>query len=548
MRRLLTRKAVVSVLSVLLLLIIAGAVVGALVATHVIRIGSQSDSGTETGPDAGQTTSPSAPTGIPAPPTPCSTPDDIPSSAKGTFMDPTTWMDMTDFNCTFTSETVGDLPLVGLNASWDDSARANSQVPPLNKPWGSYTDRPIRGVNLGGWLSLEPFITPSLFRYDLNKKVVDEYSLCKHLGKDAQKTLEGHYSTFVTEQDFKHIAEAGLDHVRIPFSYWAVKIYSDDPYVLGTSWRYLLRGIEWARKYGLRVNLDPHAVPGSQNGWNHSGRQGSVGWLKGPDGKKNSDRSLEIHDQLSKFFAQDRYKNVVAFYGLVNEPANALSTDTLAEWTNNAYKLIRKNGVKAVQVFSEGLRGMDMWVGEVSNYDNTLAIDAHEYTIFDSGLIKMKHAEKIKFACSTFGEQIESSMSKSGFGPTMVGEWSQADTDCAEYLNGVGTGARWSGSFGGSSGPGCPTEDSKCDCDKANANPADFSAGYKRFLQTWAEAQMSAFEKSWGWFYWTWKTEAAYLWSYEAGLEGKILPAVAYEPEFNCSRSIPDFGDLPEYY
>lgn len=31
---------------------------------------------------------------------------------------------------------------------------------------------------------------------------------------------------------------------------------------------------DWARKYGLRVELDLHSVPGSQNGLNHSGRIG----------------------------------------------------------------------------------------------------------------------------------------------------------------------------------------------------------------------------------------------------------------------------------
>jgi aryl-phospho-beta-D-glucosidase BglC (GH1 family) len=30
------------------------------------------------------------------------------------------------------------------------------------------------------------------------------------------------------------------------------------------SWKYFFRAIVWARKYGLRINLDLHAVPGSQ--------------------------------------------------------------------------------------------------------------------------------------------------------------------------------------------------------------------------------------------------------------------------------------------
>lgn len=30
--------------------------------------------------------------------------------------------------------------------------------------------------------------------------------------------------------------------------------------------RYILRVLQWARKYGLRVYLDLHTIPGSQNG------------------------------------------------------------------------------------------------------------------------------------------------------------------------------------------------------------------------------------------------------------------------------------------
>ena len=37
---------------------------------------------------------------------------DIPDDAGGTWMDSTSWLDMTGMNCTFTSETVGDLPLL----------------------------------------------------------------------------------------------------------------------------------------------------------------------------------------------------------------------------------------------------------------------------------------------------------------------------------------------------------------------------------------------------------------------------------------------------
>ena len=271
---------------------------------------------------------------------------DIPEAAKGTYLDPFTWYTTTDFNVTYTNETFGGLPIMGLNSTWDDSKSANSYTPPISTAWGSYADLPVRGVNLGGWLSLEPFITPSLFNYDSKLGIIDEWTLTSYLGASgAQATLEKHYATFVTEQTFIDIANAGLDHVRIPFSYWAVTTYDGDPYVFRTSWRYLLRGIEWARKHGLRINLDVHGLPGSQNGWNHSGRQGTIGWLNGTDGDLNAQRSLDIHNQLAQFFAQDRYKNIIAFYGLVNEPKMvSLNTDDVVNWTVSAYEIVRQGG------------------------------------------------------------------------------------------------------------------------------------------------------------------------------------------------------------
>ena len=457
---------------------------------------------------------------------------------------------MTDFNCTFTSEKVGNLSIVGLNSTWDDSKQANPNVPALNKPWGSYESNPIRAVNLGGWFSLEPFITPSLFDYDLSLGVVDEYTLCAHLGPEkAAATLEKHYATFITEQDFVEIAAAGLSHVRIPFSYWAVTTYPGDPYVLGVSWRYLLRAIEWARKHGIRVNLDLHAVPGSQNGWNHSGRSGKINWIIGTDGAANAQRSLDIHDQLSTFFAQDRYKNVVAIYGLVNEPGITIPQSQLADWTASAIKIISDNGVAATISFSEALRGLPAWQGELQGHGNGLVVDVHEYVIFDTNMIVFDHAKKVSFVCSIFQEQIAASLDTStGFGPTMVGEWSQADTDCAQWVNGVGSGARWTGNFSSKTTPYCPTGDDQCSCALANQPVSSYSDDYKTFLLTFAEAQMSTYETGWGWFYWTWKTENAPLWSYQAGLQGGFMPPVAYKRSFSCSDAVPSFGSLPEYY
>ncbi|KAK4976605.1 hypothetical protein LTR28_007747, partial [Elasticomyces elasticus] len=483
---------------------------------------------------------------------------DIPASARGTVLDPFTWYDTTDFNVTYTAATVGGLSIMGLNSSWDDSAQANPKVPALKDAW-QYGTMPIRGVNLGGWLSIEPFITPSFFKgYSTRDNVIDEWTLSSKLGPTkAKSTIEQHYSSFVSERTFAEIQAAGLDHVRIPFSYWAITTYSGDPYVPLTSWRYLLRGIEWARKYGLRVKLDLHGAPGSQNGWNHSGRQGPIDWLNGTHGALNGQRTLDLHDQLSTFFAQPRYRNLVTMYGLVNEPRMVvLDTNTVLEWTTSAINIIRKNNITAVIVFGDGFMGLDKWRGELQGHDNLL-LDVHQYVIFNTDQIALDHSDKINFACGGWTAQtLRSQNTATGFGPTMCGEWSQADTDCAVYLNNVGIGSRWEGTLnmastpgGSSSGsvlsPTCPTRNNpRCTCDGANADPSAWSDAYKKWLLQFAEAQMTSFEKGWGWFYWTWQTESAPQWSWKAGLATGTLPSKAYERSFNCSSTIPSYAGL----
>ncbi|KAG9251456.1 glycoside hydrolase superfamily [Emericellopsis atlantica] len=477
--------------------------------------------------------------------------DSIPEKWRNTYLDPWSWETTSGFNVTFTDEMVGDLPIMGLDSEWDDSKRANDNVPPLNKAWGSYVKKPARGVNLGGWFTIEPFITPSLFQYPSDKGVIDEYTLSKQLGASKSEVIEKHYATFITEKDFQEIAEAGLDHVRIPYSYWAVEIYDSDPYLYRTSWRYLLRAIEWARKYGLRVNLDLHSAPGGQNGWNHSGREGPIGWLKGDDGQLNGQRSLDIHDRLSKFFAQDRYKNIITHYGLVNEPKmTSLDTDDVIQWTEKAYKMVRDNGVDAFVIFGDGFMGLDNWQGLMTGYDD-LVLDVHQYVIFNLDLLAFTHQKKIQYACKGWTDQAELSMDPTqGYGPTLFAEWSQADTDCQPLLNGGVKGSRWDGTSKSVDGPSCPTKDDSCSCSTPLEDPSKWDDTYKKFLQMFAEAQMHSFEKGWGWWYWTWKTEDAPQWSYQLGLKAGILPEKAWDRSFNCDSSVPDFSEqgLSESY
>ena len=76
----------------------------------------------------------------------------------------------------------------------------------------------LRGVNLGGWLLLEKWITPSLFA-DL--AATDETTWCAELGhEEATRRLHHHWQTFITRDDFAWLARTGINAVRLPVGHW----------------------------------------------------------------------------------------------------------------------------------------------------------------------------------------------------------------------------------------------------------------------------------------------------------------------------------------
>lgn len=101
---------------------------------------------------------------------------------------------------------------------------------------------------------------------------------------------------------------------------------------------------------------------------------------------------------------------------------------------------------------------------------------------------------------------------------TIVGEWSNAPTDCAKWLNGRGVGARWDGTW---SDPSIYF----ASCDGWTGSYTSFSDEYKTFLRKYYEAQKAVGEAGIGWVYWCWKAEQADDWSYQKGLEGGWIPS-----------------------
>lgn len=133
-------------------------------------------------------------------------------------------------------------------------------------------DGRINGVNLGGWLVLERWMTPGLFRAS-----GEEDEIWLHRSTDPaelERLLRRHRDTYITEDDFRAISAHGLNLVRIPVPFF---IFGDVPGHPGCV-EYLDRAFDWAERAGLKVLIDLHTVPGSQNGFDNGGLTGVVRW------------------------------------------------------------------------------------------------------------------------------------------------------------------------------------------------------------------------------------------------------------------------------
>lgn len=89
-----------------------------------------------------------------------------------------------------------------------------------------------KGINLGGWLS--------------------QY---KSFDKE-------HFDTFIVEKDIEVIAEAGFDHIRLPFDYPVIESDEQPGVYLQDGLKYIDDCLNWCKKYQIGMILDMHHAPG----------------------------------------------------------------------------------------------------------------------------------------------------------------------------------------------------------------------------------------------------------------------------------------------
>ena len=190
--------------------------------------------------------------------------------------------------------------------------------------------------------------------------------------------LKKHRDTYITLGDFKWIKAHGLDTVRIPVPHF---IFGDDstfcdPYV--PCIEYLDKAFDWAEETGLKILIDLHTAPDSQNGFDNGGICGVCKFWQKPE---NEARVIKVLGMLSA-----RYADRPALFGvqILNEPispelwkhiegryppadpeyaagSGPVPFEFLCSFYKRAYKEIRRYlGEDKVVMFHDGFR-LKMW-------------------------------------------------------------------------------------------------------------------------------------------------------------------------------------------
>ena len=360
----------------------------------------------------------------------------------------------------------------------------------MTTPIFSQSSTKLRGVNLGGWLVLEKWITPSLFA---GLKAVDETSYCVELGEaEATRRLHHHWNTFITRDDFVWLERAGINAVRLPLGHWLFgKDYPEHRSYKGLRYPFVVGGLDivdqvfqWAEEFGLRVVLDLHAAPGCQNGFDNGGIMGVCEWHTNED---FINHSLDVLERLAQ-----RYAEHPALHGIevLNEPRWDIPTDLLKRYNSDAYQRIRRHcpPERVTVVFHDGFRNFREYAGFLQEPQfRNVAIDIHRYQCFARDDIDLDIFGHIRKSAVDLRNEADEIIRESGY-QVYCGEWSLGLDSKVVSL--------WA------EGPFNHALEAM--------DEFQMAAAYRGY----ASAQLLTFEQYAGWFFWTYRTETTPEWSY----------------------------------
>lgn len=348
----------------------------------------------------------------------------------------------------------------------------------------------IRGVNLGGWLVYEGWITADGAGFGSGKGWVDEWTMAQTYDQN-RDYINAYWRGWVTEQDFSEIAAAGLNTVRIPVGFWTfIPTKAPEPYRGQVeTWQSLKNAFGWAKKYNLRIMLDMHAVPGPQSLDAHSGHKtNNATFFFSDDDKQRTINALTV---AVREFTQPKYGGVLKSIMLVNEPrlpddrkdeARALLKQFYVN-AHNAIRALPEPGVKNVTILiHDSFDGAERY-GDFRNVtgDPNVAMDRHLYAIFEPTKANWTGAAVMKAQCEQANALVDFAKK---YYTVMVAEFGAPAR---------GGSCSWFEGVAGIQNPG--------QCPGWGDEPDRVTWVKEDFL-----AQIQAYETVAGWVFWTWKT------------------------------------------
>ncbi|GMF24842.1 unnamed protein product [Phytophthora lilii] len=294
-----------------------------------------------------------------------------------------------------------------------------------------------RGVNLGGWLVAEHWMTNSAaFWEGVEDRFANsgEYTTITEASTpDAIRAKLGdHHANFISEDDIAQIAAAGLNTVRVPVGFWILGYDKHDP-SNQHEWQAYTRGTIahldqlircWAKDHNVAVLISLHAAKGSQNGADHSSpaSPGQSFWSHYPENVANS---IEV----ARFLA-DRYLHDEAFLGigLLNEPSGTTDQQVLYQYYQDAYRAVRSTGSDCVLSVMPMLQKQspDEMIGfmEAPAFTNVW-VEWHPYFIW--GYEHTPADQLVNVAVKQdYNARVGKWNARSGHNRLFVGEWSVA--------------------------------------------------------------------------------------------------------------------------
>lgn len=326
-------------------------------------------------------------------------------------------------------------------------------------------DKKLRGVNLGGWLVLEKWMTPSLF---VGTDAKDEFSLS--LSEEGKRRIRKHRATFLTESDFVWLREEGINAVRIPVGYWVLE--ENAPYLAGVE--HLDWAMEMCVRYDIEAIIDVHGLNGSQNGQDHSGKAGKARWLKEKSLRNSSLDSLEA---IAK-----RYRENPKLWGfqIINEPKLGIFQFKLRAYYKRAYTRVHSLLHEHTRIIFSDAFTPRLLSGALKR-SRRVVMDVHSYHMATPLANYMSIAfyfRKLRHRGALFRR-----LSKTQ--PIIIGEWSSVISH--EVLSKI------------------PVENRDA------------------ITRQHVDIQLATFEPFAGWFYWSYKTESNDRWNFRAQIESENI-------------------------